>query len=978
MANTIQKKIKFSKGQIVPELVERTDMDFYDSSAQEMKNVVSTVYGGVRSRSGTRFVDYITRMNEIQPSTISSDIFQDTSHFTDLTKVSTDAVGVGTVVAKFDYGSSSNQSSFFEIRGAHQKKIFEVFKEPGTYTFNLSKGTYYVDMFGAAGGGGGSGSTSDGGYSFAAAGASGASFTGSIKVKQAGQCTVVVGAGGVGYNAGGSTSFVTPENYSITAGGGGGSIATGNSQGYTQSVEGSAGTLVYVPSDPWEADFVQSRVVQPADGHGDNGQVAWTTGSSSITVGPRNTQLLNRGLTGKIRDPETNLIVANTSDYGNFLAKTRTLSNNSEDWSGQQGFFCISDRNSMSFVISGSDDDITYTRIGTFNLNFSDSFQAYLDKTYRYIKVMLPTNDVLSWEYSGFEFQYMRYTRTLSDVDSVKLKSFVYNNDKKYLLVIGDQFIQIYDGTTLSAVVSAVGLFKAYIKDLKMASKDDTIVFTHPSMRPKILKRINTNGVITWEWGNLDIQNIPYALFGEELRVERTVTIHPSATEGVVTITSYSDIFNEENVGQYIEGNGGRFKIEEYVSPTAVRGHTVIPFYTTDGINPWTYVYGYSKVWENSELKGWPRTCLFAQQRLWFGGSKGKPSTIWASRVGDYFNFKNSGNYDNDAINVDLTTNDVIVNLAYNRGLHVFTTGQEISSPENSLTPNKITFTVNTQNGSLSNIDPISLNGVLCFIEKNGKSLLSYVYNDEQASYTTDNLSMLSNLIDTPRTMDVEVNSSKDKGDFIYIVLEDGTMLCCCVSIGQKIMSISKYETQGQIFGVACVKDDIFLGVIRNGTMCIEKVTDDNVDCYRNFYLDTLTGTVRGLELYNNKEVYVYTDTKNYGRYLVTDNTVVLSGVDRILDESTCHVGFAFDYKITGNPIAINHKTTSIKKRITTADIVCKDTPQLEFCGQKKAGKDNYKFFLCTPYGDDVRYTISGEFYKMHILSVQLNINYEG
>ena len=57
MANSVQKKIKFSKGQISPNLIERTDLDMYNSSAQKMENVVSTIYGGVKTRRGTSFVD---------------------------------------------------------------------------------------------------------------------------------------------------------------------------------------------------------------------------------------------------------------------------------------------------------------------------------------------------------------------------------------------------------------------------------------------------------------------------------------------------------------------------------------------------------------------------------------------------------------------------------------------------------------------------------------------------------------------------------------------------------------------------------------------------------------------------------------------------------------------------------------------------------------------------------------------------------
>lgn len=71
MANTIQKKIKFSKGQIVPELVERTDLDLFDASAQKMNNVISTVYGGVRSRRGTIKVDRLITNMEEKSGTVS-------------------------------------------------------------------------------------------------------------------------------------------------------------------------------------------------------------------------------------------------------------------------------------------------------------------------------------------------------------------------------------------------------------------------------------------------------------------------------------------------------------------------------------------------------------------------------------------------------------------------------------------------------------------------------------------------------------------------------------------------------------------------------------------------------------------------------------------------------------------------------------------------------------------------------------------
>jgi hypothetical protein len=131
--------------------------------------------------------------------------------------------------------------------------------------------------------------------------------------------------------------------------------------------------------------------------------------------------------------------------------------------------------------------------------------------------------------------------------------------------------------------------------------------------------------------------------------------------------------------------------------------------------------------------------------------------------------------------------------------------------------------------------------------------------------------------------------------------------------------------------------------------------------------------TISGLYRQKGSIVYVWSDNKVYGRFKIIDDSIELPTVPN----EYCNIGIAYEYEVEGNPISINYKTTSIKKRISTADALCKETEYLTFCGQKKKGKDQYKFYACTKYDNDVRYNIKGEFYPMQILSLQLNINYE-
>lgn len=947
MAKTIQKRVKFSKGQISDELIERVDTDILDSSAQLMKNVVSTVYGGVRSRRGTKYIDIITSLQERSPDSISSDIYTDTTNFEDNTTKESEQIGTGRIMALLDYGESSSPLALLRIKKIRTKpKIYEyITAQSGTVT--LKPAQYIVTVVG-----GGSGSSAD-----------------SDETASRGR-----GAGG------GSGAFcqckltVSEETtYSFTVGGGG---AAGNhDKGYSQQPSGVGGTSTFGIEG---TDYISCTGGTAAYAIWTRGGTSYVGNGGTYTYNDSQLELISasNGNDGSIRAGNNGTAAGGESLYEGYGAGASSYvggNYNSTTNAGVGGCVIIEavleegDELTDSLVISKSQNGVNYETVAEETITQTTRDIEVILEMDRYIKIEISGVDASFNLNHAIEFQYMVENISPSSINESKLVPFIYNNSDKYLLILVSGQIQVFKNDTLIQTVTATGLDSNYLKDIKYASKDDTIVFTHRDMHPKILKR---TGVDTFTWGDLDIQNIPYTLFGEETTTEKTVGITPSELEGALKITADSAIFDASWVGQYIDGNGGRVKITEYTSTTVVKGYTVIPFYTKDKITSWNYISGYEEVW--SDARGYPVSCLFAQQRLWFGGSKSKPATMWASRLGDYFNFKNSGNYDNDSIDVDLLTNDPILSMTEQRGIHVFTSGQEYTATEGTYTPDKFTIIKNTSNGSIG-LQPALISGAVCFIEKNGKSLLSYVYDDTQSAFVSDNLSLFSNLIQKPVDMDVEINSSKDKGDFLYVVLEDGTMLVACVVLSQKIMSISQYITLGNIVGVCCLKEDVYISVVRNGNLFIEKLVDGSkTDSIETRYI--ATKKIDGLYRFNNKSIYVYSDKEVYGKYNVEENSVTL---EKIPNEN-CNIGIAFDYELVGNPITINSMSTSIKKRITTADLVCKDTYRLSFCGQEKHGKDEYKFYACTPYGNSVKYNISGEFYPINILSVQLNINYEG
>ncbi len=836
MSNTIQKKIKFSKGQINPELLERTDLDAYDNSASKLKNVVVSCYGGIKTRQGTKFIDEISFYSEsdrITP-TITNNIGGTTSYILDPDNVyESDAIADTKDLFIFDLGEVVT-NAVVKITGL--KFNYAAPSMTGLYRASgLMSGEHTLD-------------------------------SADVTIVEAGKG--VNGNIGVEYN--GNETDVTED---IT---------------YTTDSKGSITTVTA------DCSF----------------KIAGSTTDVTLNMYEKD---------------HTSLIIP------------------------------------CDIYISA--DGITYTKTDTiviteksqkFNLNIQGA---------QYIKFVLDTAETVS---TTLSIDLIKMYKTSQILEKVKFVDFIYNNNQKYLLVLINERIDIYREDNLVATVTATGLKDDYFDDLNWAYQEDTIVFVHPEIIPYKLVRVADNN---WSWSNITFKNIPYELFGSEIETTKTVSITPSGTDGTLKITAASSVFDNTMVGQYIDGNGGRFKITEYTSATEVKGYTIIPFYTSDAIASWTLITGYEAVW--SVTRGYPKTVCFGNQRMFLGGSKDKPTTIWASRIGDYYNFKNSGNYDNDSISFEMNTNAPIINMVFNRGLHIFTSDFEASAPENDFTPNKFSVIPATNNGILPGVNPVILNGTICFIEKNGKSLLSYMYDYQQAGYSTLNISKFTDTINQPIDLDVEINSAKELGDRMFVVLSDGKMLIINISLNDNIFAPTVFETEGKILQVCSLKEDIYICVERNSIKFIEKLSDVKTD-------DTKTISIAG-DTFTDKnfagnEVYLYSDKF---KYLIPVNE---EGVGNIPEELTgdYNIGLPFEYEVVGNPIAINHKTMSIKKRIAKATVVCKDTKELTFCEQTQKNQQVYTFYACTIYNNDITYKIRGKFYPIEVLSIELNINYEG
>jgi len=305
----------------------------------------------------------------------------------------------------------------------------------------------------------------------------------------------------------------------------------------------------------------------------------------------------------------------------------------------------------------------------------------------------------------------------------------------------------------------------------------------------------------------------------------KLLTVYP-AWDTAPKSTSHYKIaaFSTAAVGEYaVADNGfGRARYVEYVSDTEMKAYVEIPFFDTTGITKgdWNSEHGYEAVW--SSTRGWPRSVTFHEGRLYFGGSKSRPSTLWGSRVSDFFNFDPGEALDDAGVEATLDTGtfNAIVDIYSGRHLQVFTTGAEFYVPQaldEPITPTNMIVKQQTGFGMKPGIRLQNVDGSTLFIQRQGKALQEFIYSDTVQAYTSAKISLLSShLLKTPGEMAVRKATGTDEGDRLLIVNDDdGSIACYTLLRSQNVIAPSEWTTGGNFLNIGVDVDDIYTVVKR-------------------------------------------------------------------------------------------------------------------------------------------------------------------
>jgi len=394
---------------------------------------------------------------------------------------------------------------------------------------------------------------------------------------------------------------------------------------------------------------------------------------------------------------------------------------------------------------------------------------------------------------------------------------FEFSETQGYVLAFRAGAIDIFfDDGTFATTVGGAPWTLAQAKLLRFAQSGDTMILCHKDVSSYVLKR---TGAATFTLAPFTFfhdvtasgkRAVPFYRYAPA-----SITATPAAVSGTgITVTFSAAWWQPAHVNTYMRIQGKQTVIMAVVSPTQLTVSIIETLPSTTATDDWDEE-------AFSSIHGYPQAVCFHSERLVFGGSRDRPSGIWASQVGDFFNFDLGDAGDDKAIWIGVAADKVVevLHLASFKHLSIFTDQVELYQPEGDSQPwSPKTAAVKQQSGfgCHGSVRPARFDEAIIFVQKYGHQIREFLYNATSQNYSSDALSVMNpSRIDHPVAL-AAVTASKDVDEqYAYVVQANGGMAMLHSLRAQRITAWSWCETQGAFRDVCTVNGRVFVLVER-------------------------------------------------------------------------------------------------------------------------------------------------------------------
>ena len=492
-----------------------------------------------------------------------------------------------------------------------------------------------------------------------------------------------------------------------------------------------------------------------------------------------------------------------------------------------------------------------------------------------------------------------------------RLMPFEFNTEQTYLMVLTAGKLAVYAADLKIAELIAPWT-ETMLPQLGFTQNADTLLLTHPDMRPQKVQRTNTAWTISnWSF----TQDAFYRFTAPE------VTLTPSALNGTITVSASAPVFAVEHIGVRLRIGGKRVLVSAVNSPSTIVANVEQPLSSTIATKDWDEA-------AFSTARGWPVTCCFHQDRLVIGGSRDLPNRLWLSRTGDLFNFDPGTGLDDEAIAFSLLSDQVnaIRGVFSGQHLQLFTSGAEWMVTGDPLTPANIQINRQTRVGSPVDrlVPPVDVDGSTIFVSRGGQGVYEFTYTQVQQAYQANDLAILGrHLIKAPRAMAYD-----QRARLLHLVMEDGALATLTLYRAEQVTAWTRQETSGAFRAITEVEGTLWCVVERSGGISLERFADDLMqDAGLTGTSISPKSTWTGLAHLNGRQVSILADGA------VRPSAIVASGAITLSAPATrVAIGLAFTHEIEPLPADLITPNGSVTgpSRLVAVTFRLLETPALD------------------------------------------------
>ena len=519
--------------------------------------------------------------------------------------------------------------------------------------------------------------------------------------------------------------------------------------------------------------------------------------------------------------------------------------------------------------------------------------------------------------------RFIREIKTSSGSNSgARLIPFVFSKTQAYILEFGHNYIRFFkdEGIIVSGGTTPYEIATTYtaaqLSEIEFVQSADVLYIVHEDHIPRKLSR---TGHTAWTITDVDFVDGPYI----NSNVSAT-TMSASGTTGSVTITASAATFTSNDVGRWIRmkvpDEWGAAKITGYTSGTEVTAAVHVDWPIENSSTT-------TKDWRLGAfyIGNYPTKVTFFEERLFYSNTTSHPNTIWGSSTGDFDTYsptdQEAAVNDDNGLSFTLSSDQVnqITGMYGGRYLHIFTKDGTFNlssgSATSGLTATSVQVINETKDGAADKrVIPASKSTL--YIGKNKKRLREFAYNIDYDSFTSPDMSVLSEHLGFGNFEEAYFQTYPNM--VLWIRRGDGELIGFTYYRAQEVLAWHRHTIAGTnakvkslavIPGVGDASDTLYMIVERTINSTTKQYVEFMEEEYREadghtkddaFFLDSgltysggSTTAISGLDHLEGETVTVL----NNGA--VESTKTVSSGAITLTNATTkCHVGLAYDSEL--------------------------------------------------------------------------------